>query len=703
MYTIDEKLAYRNKTLRIIPGKLLLGPTGSRLFVDYLDKKPGFCGRIDFIHKLNIPCLFTVQCSELPDEIDYADCIWYPSHLHMQVDANGVVFSEDKYITWNNVAVSCQRWVNHTEKTVRLKLKMGEGIGMEKCGEGFRFVFDATSHYFVLNGAVLSSLDFGKEQEVRLAPGEEIRFVIAAALEDTQHAGIDTLFERADAVISQADPLAEQEKEYADWFRDIPSFECSDELYNTTWWYRWYILRNTYAEPGIGNFHHGAFYEGRAHKMVKDAFAPWGHEFTQLHPLSSPMHITDCRWKKNGYECEQTMHSLIDSMDAECNFRSMMIDKFGFTWGNYSQWAVWMYVMLHSSKELVRELLPKYKENVIGVWQTFKNDQDDLQIVYDHRRTGKEYQPAFWYFRGYPDNARDETGYDWLKRVDQSIYLYLNAKGMKNLCEYVNDPDADFFGDLSDRLAKAVLEKMWDPEAGFFFDLHHETGEMAKTMCVTGVYPLWAQITGEEHLKLLDHLLNKELFAVGSGFATVSKDCPAFRAQGSWKGDFIKGRDGCMWDGPSWPYTTCIALDAIARQSKTHGHRYDKQFAEILREYSWEHYRNGSIHEPYLIEHYNAITGETLSDEVDYNHSYYIDLIMQHVVGLIPRLGGFDLHPLDIGLKWFNVHDVWMDGHNVAVEYRQDEYYRVLVDGKVVFHAEQLSTFSYDFDKEEGQ
>ena len=57
--TIDTYLQHKNRTLRTRPGKLLLGSTGARLFADYLDPAPGFIGRIDFIHKLNLPGIFT--------------------------------------------------------------------------------------------------------------------------------------------------------------------------------------------------------------------------------------------------------------------------------------------------------------------------------------------------------------------------------------------------------------------------------------------------------------------------------------------------------------------------------------------------------------------------------------------------------------------------------------------------------------------
>ena len=699
MERIDAVLECRNRTLRTWPGKLLLGPTGKRLFADYLDKVPGFWGRIDFIHKLNLPGLFRVMPEGMAEALEAADAVWYPSHLHMTFSQDGVSLTEDKWITWDDVAVSCQHWVNQTEAPLTLRLETCDVFGMRPMAGGFAFQWDVNSHDFVLTGAI-TSLPEGLcgDQLLTLGPGETADIRIAAALDTRSHAGERELFSKAREALSADDPLGRQEAEYSEWFRDIPDFSCSDPLLETVWWYRWYLLRNTWAEPDTGNFRHGTFYEGRSHKVVKDLLDPWGHEFTQLIPMSTPMHLIDARWKHNGYECREAMATLLDSMDSEGIFRMMMVDKFYFNFPNFSQWAIDQYLLVHAEdREYVRSLLPGLKKNVRGMWDLHKNDADDLQIVYDHRRTGKEYQPAFWYFRNYPDNARDETGYDWLKRVDTSVYLYLDARGVARLCRRLGDDEAPWFDDLADRLEKQILEKMWDPETGYFYGLHHETGEMARVKCIDGIYPLWAGMTDEQHLPVIDALTDPDEFATGSAFASVTKRCPAYRPQGGWMGNFYKGRDGCMWDGPSWPYTTCIVLDAIALQSKRFNHRYDDRFRQFLREYCWQHFRNQNLREPYLVEHYNAETGEMLSDEVDYNHSFLIDLLIRHVAGLTPTDTGFEIDPVDIGLKQFAFDRLHVRGHNLRVSYDSRNGFRVELDGETVYQAEKPGRYVHTF------
>ena len=682
METIDRMLAYRNRTLRTWPGKLLLGPTGHRLFADYLDKVAGLWGRIYFIHKLNLPGIFRVDEALQPEQMERADTIWYPSHLHMTLETERLTFEEDKFITWEDVAVSVQRWHNHTEHPLRLHLTLCPGLGFVPTGDGATFEWDAPTHHLTLIGAVEANCSIIRDGVALVPPHGRLEMIIAAAI-DVRGTNEDAVRQRAVDCVHMPHPLAAQERAYAAWFDDVPTFDCSDPLYAVTWQYRWYILRNTYAEPRTGSFRHGTFYEGRSHKVIKDEYAPWGHEFTQMIPLSTPMHVTDARWKADGTPCRQALYTLLDSMDKDGIFRTMMLDRFSFTFGNYGQWALYAYFLLHPDLDFIRETLPGFKKNVRGTWELYTDGHDDLPIAYNHRRTGKEYQPSFWYFHEYPDDARSETGYDWLKRVDLAVYLYLNSRGVEKLCAAVNDSEETYFHDLADRLQKEILDCMWDDKTGFFYDLHYATGQQAKVKSVVGIYPLWAGIAKKEHLCVIDALLDPKQFSTGSGLASISAECPVFMPQGSWKGQFLKGRDGCMWDGPSWPYTTCIALDAIACQSKRFGHCYDAAFTQLLRQYSWQHYRNQNLSEPYLVEHYNAVTGEMLSDDVDYNHSFYIDLIVRHVCGVEPVEGGFEIDPVDVGLDWFRMERVPVAGHSINLYYRRGEAFRVYVDDRL--------------------
>jgi len=149
-----------------------------------------------------------------------------------------------------------------------------------------------------------------------------------------------------------------------------------------------------------------------------------------------------------------------------------------------------------------------------------------------------------------------------------------------------------------------------------------------------------------------------------------------------------------MWNGPSWPYTTGIALDSLAKQSKRAGHGFDGEFFRYLHEYTLEHFRGGDARQPYLVEFYDSKTGEPLSDEPDYLHSFYIDLVVTHLAGIDATETGFVFDPLQSELRYFALEGLPIRGSEICVYYQREgttKYpgyptgYTVLVNGKTVW------------------
>ncbi|MCA0755622.1 hypothetical protein KP806_11205 [Paenibacillus sp. N4] len=124
-------------------------------------------------------------------------------------------------------------------------------------------------------------------------------------------------------------------------------------------------------------------------------------------------------------------------------------------------------------------------------------------IEYRHTRTGKEYQPSYRYFHQYPRNPKDPETYTYVKRVDRTVYHYLNALAVARLCKELGDPDADAYHEQAESIRADILQKMWDVESAFFYDLHHETDEKALVKNIVGFYPAWAQIIDGEHDALI--------------------------------------------------------------------------------------------------------------------------------------------------------------------------------------------------------
>jgi hypothetical protein len=647
---IDEKLSYRGRCLRTRTGALLFGSSGDRLFVDYLVKSPGFVGRIDFIHKINLPCLFEV-CSET--DFTTARTVWYPSHFTMTLETDGVSFDETKYITEDDVAVSIQRWRNKSAKPLPLTLHAPYTRTQE------------TIHGFSIGVAVRCG--GGLPQVV--PPGGEVSFSIVAAVGNLATEDYEEIVARAE---SHAVSFEGHKERYNRFFDDAPTFECSDKVLEAAWNYRWFILRHNRFRPNYGRLGGGAvMYEGRSHKKSKTPFAQPGWEFSKLINLSTPHHLTDYRWHSDKRSGREMIINFINNKDENGLFCAATVGRSHTAYANFvGVWAIYKFFLTDGDKSFVSEILGELKSYVEAERRVFGNEVDYLQAeIFKHTRTGKEYQPSYWYFHGFPQDHKNKETYTPVKRVDRSIYHYLNTLGLARLCGAVGDADADGYFEAAGRIKADVLDKMWDAETGFFYDLHWQTDEKAFVKNIVGVYPYWAEIAEPRHLPGLEKLFDADYFDTRSPFPTVARDCPAYRPGGGWMDVYVKGKNGCVWCGPSWPYTTGIAIDAIGSQSKLNGHKYDKQFGKYLRKYALQHFRDEDITRPYLVEHYDAETGEPISDEPDYNHSYFIDLIVSHVCGVGVNEDGVVFDPVDVGLEWWRLGNLRVKGKVYNIEY----------------------------------
>lgn len=702
---IDQRLHQGKRSLRTLPRSILLGSTGARLWADYLDPAAGFAGSIDFIHKTNIPVLFRVRCDEAPS-LEPAQFEWYPSHLQMAYENGRVSLHEYKFITWDDCAVSCQTWKNLGNVPIALTL---DGI-----------VALSSSEHGVLHGSTVIPRD-GYSIRIELLanggwemgrltvePSAEVVLILTAALGVDGQDTPDDLGERLRTQFFTGQGVEElveaQTRQYQKWFDGAPSFASSDPLLDKTWWYRWFLLRHNTADPRYGNLKYPLFYEGRSHKMSKTPNEPSGWEFSKLIPLSVPLHLLDARWHRDISTCMGALDDLVAGQDADGLYHCRYVDKTLAAYANFIGWASYQLYLIHPKRRILDDVLPSLKKQVSGWASVFGSDSNHLLIDRVHQLTGKEYQPSFWYFSGFPDDCRDPDLITPLKRVDRNVYYYLNALGVAELCRLSGDPEEQRFREIAARIRKDILDWMWDPKTRFFYDLHHETDEPAIVKNVVGFYPYWAGIAEERHEAGLEKAFSPQ-FDTPCPFPSVSTDTEVFEPAGGWKGNFIKGRNGCVWDGPTWPYTDAVVLDAIATESRRRGHRFDGQFARLLREYSFLHYRSHDLSEPYLVEHYNSMTGEPLSDEVDYNHSYYIDIVIRQVVGLFVTDRSIRLDPLHVGLDYFLLDNLQVRGNTLRVSYRNpragnvpgeiDEGYNLYVNGALVMHSDELRLMEY--------
>lgn len=708
-YSFDNVLASSNRSLRTLPHTRLLGPSGARLWADYVELKPGFVGAIDFIHKCNIPFVFSVD-TDFALHLDMGHSVWKPSHLTKSYENNEIKFSENKFMTWDDCAVSVQTWENTSDLTKTISLSWPEDqLAFNNDTVSAVGTMHMPKHDFDVR-VVLACDTLSLWEGMAVQPGEKVHVVIAAAF---GIAGVDSdseLQSRVSGWINHPKSsggdctvLDKHRKEYGSWFSQVPTFRSSDPLIDKTWLYRWYILRRNLADPQYGNLQHLLFYEGRSHKMSKTPWAPEGWEFSKLIPLSSPMHLLESRWHHNVDYGSGLLQTVRSSQNEDGLFECLLVDDRLHSYANFTGWAVYQYYLIHRRADMVAHMLPALKKQVDGESVVYGNEHDNLLIEYNHKQTGKEYQPSYWYFHDFAEDPLDEATYTPLKRVDRTVYHYLNCKAVATLCSIVGDQDEERYVKQAEQIAGDIKDKMWDDEASFFFDMHHLDDRKARVKNIVGYYPFWAGISERQHRSSLNYLLDEQGFGTRSPLPSVSVDCPIYAPGGGWQGQFIKGRNGCVWNGPAWPYTNSIVLDGLAMESKKAHHEFDQLFAELFREYSWMHYSGRDLARPYLVEHYDSQTGEPISDEVDYNHSYYIDLVIRHIVGLDIQLDHIIIDPVDVGLDYYELDDVHAAGKVLRITFGRPGVInlpvkaglRLFVDDIEVAHSETLKQIQY--------
>ncbi|ODT66442.1 MAG: hypothetical protein ABS75_27075 [Pelagibacterium sp. SCN 63-23] len=671
MMRIDDLLRTGRRGLRTRPGSLLLGSTGARLWAEMLEDRPGFVGAIDFIHKINMPLLFGVAHGQTPPPLPSA-VDWRPSHLTTSSQFGALKLEERRYVTWEDEAVSVQRWHNSGAVPATLVLEIdrdwvtveGEIARGERRVEAHDFTLRtiiATSHPLLWSGLIL-------------APGDSIDIVIAAAVGLADQDSWEQLAAKTATIAAQpGGALIEQQvASYQAWFDAVPHFSSSNPMLDRLYAYRWFLLRHSLARPGRGALDGTFFYEGRSHKMTKTPWAPVGWEFSKLIPLSTPMHLIEARWHHDSGLGTGVFPVLAEAQRPDGQFDARTLTQTIHPYANFMGWGSYQYALAQGLSAALRAAIPMLKRQVLGEAEFLATGGDNLPIQQRHQLTGKEYQPSYWYFHDYPDDPLDPSGYTPLKRVDRAIYHYLNARGVAGLCRLAGDAEATRFEALADAVGRDVLDKQWDAETGFFYDLHHETDEKAMVRNVVGFYPYWAGLTGDAHLPGLLEALSPRHFDTPNPLPSVSPECPVFQPGGSWKGRFLKGRNGCMWDGPTWPYTNSVVIDGLGKITRQNSHAYDALYAHFFWKYALLHWQQADGQTPYLVEHYDSMTGEAISDEPDYNHSYLIDIIIRQVVGIdISENGQVTADPIDIGLEHFVLENVQINGQSLTFAFRK--------------------------------
>ena len=196
------------------------------------------------------------------------------------------------------------------------------------------------------------------------------------------------------------------------------------------------------------------------------------------------------------------------------------------------------------------------------------------------------------------------------------------------------------------RLRELVERRLWNREQRFF-ETVTEDGRTSGVREQIGYTPWMFGLPEDrsEYGEAWKQLMDRKGFYAPYGPTTAEQRHPGFRI--AYEGD------DCQWNGPSWPFSTTITLQALA--NLLHGYRrhgmtrndYWRTFEIYTRSHRLKRADGSEI--PWIDENLNPFTGEWLARARKlrkpgfygrgnyYNHSGYCDLVITGLAGLRPR------------------------------------------------------------------
>jgi hypothetical protein len=475
-------------------------------------------------------------------------------------------------------------------------------------------------------------------QHYRIEPGQTIQFGCAAGLSGDQ-AAESLSVALADRAVDRS------ERAWRLYFSELPQFESSDPFLTNAYWHRWYGLRlNTVDIPDLPI------------AQSDNRFSPFVTEgvgfFRNFITYSAQAHLREVSWMHRPWLALGILRNLAKVQRGDGSLP-------GHSYSNRPSRDFYHADFATGSLQL--EQLHRVRDEAsLGALEAYADyflthrraDASVLQfLVLDQNETGQEYMSRYQFVSSEADQWKPFR----VAGVDAAAYIAL-------LLRYLADRSlsGERYGALFDQ-ALAGLRAM--QQDGFYCDLT-EQGALSPARPATGFYGILAE-DDPALLQAFDwsRWLSEAEFWLPSGIPATAATDPSFCPDPFWKDK----RMNCPWNGRSWPMTNCHVVDAIAHAARTTDDPDLKgRAADALQKTIRLMFHHGDPARPNSYEHYNPIIGAAClyRGYDDYMHSWIVDLIMRHAVGVQPGQARLDPLPLDV--DWIKCTaiphpDGWLD------------------------------------------
>ena len=441
----------------------------------------------------------------------------------------------------------------------------------------------------------------------------------------------------------------------------IPRFECPDKDIERTYYFRWWTYRK-----------HLRKMQGRwvVTEFLPDV--PWaGKNNTISCPLNH--HFMEGRWLRN----KTYLDDYLRFMAREGTINGPR------AYACAPAWCAVERAKVTGDRGTVAELIPDFARNYEAWEKGWALD-------------GGKFAAGFRPERGLFDLTGDREGTEFALSPDGArpmvnSAMWAEATAIAQLARESGDAAlARRFADRAAALEKSIKGKLWNGGRRFFTTLSAD-GKLDDVCELHGYAPFYFRMPLDGFAEAWRPLLSESGFFAPKGLTFPMRDTPGFNAEP----DFAKHE--CLWDGPSWPYATSIALAALYEtlQSGAEIPVADGAFARLLGQYAAQQVRTRKDGRtvPWIDENLNPFTGDWQARSIlveqsrragreprfrergkDYNHSTFCDLVIAGLCGFVPQADGkVVVKPLaPKSWDWWCVDGIRYHGHDVTVLFDRD-------------------------------
>jgi hypothetical protein len=521
------------------------------------------------------------------------------------------------------------------------------------------------------------------------------------------------------------------------WFdQEIPGFRCSDPYFEKLYYYRWWSLYTKMIFAQIGHFKYPAPREGT---IAYDGVVSYS---------GSCISVDELRWMRNPGWAFSTAKEFFAPENLNDGYLSNHIWDWGIDgdssnmdalgrsvpYQNYAVDAFRGALLVHpeEGQKTLTEVWPQMCSNLQSYPRIFDIDKDGLYETYPWSNSaGQEWTARYLYFDPIPEIFRNERSRTYtpdgshatedmelvqkirdavvtdpelhwpqtakelyriyygtadhrLATIDQTTYAYKNFCAAASLAGLLNDTITEkLYATLSEQTRTRLLSVMWDANDNFFYDTRPMIYKHARVKSATGFYVFWARIAEQKNLPMLQHLFDPAVFWMEFPVPSLPLDYEKYAR--------LQDAGWTYWNYSTWPRTTCHVVDGVLWAAKTLDTSLSKNAAILFDRYTRMHFPNGDVQKPNIAERYDPHTGKPFMENLDYNHSSWIDLLIQHIVGITPQSSdSLIIDPLDMGWKSFSLKNVSYRNYNLDIEFTRGEGMTIRVDGIVRSNTKDL-------------